>query len=1403
MSTWTQARSVAALLACCAGLVYASAPARADGPVDGALTVAQAQALLSQAHGTTLAPASTATVQGQSVTPTIVADAAEALNSSGTLTSSTIGQAASDGFAVNTADGPLSFMPVGLDPNAQPGTLINGSSMLYADAWPSTDLVVRPDAYGASTWLEIRDPDAPMTYTWDVGVGPSEQFTELDDGGVAITDGSDDPLADADLTAALAADPTFGQGDNAPDDDDASDSQTSTTSTSATTSTTLTSATLTSTTSGAQPTVDTTTTSPTGTSSATATASSASTTQTPTPSAATTTVATASTTTTALTTSQTSSDATTTSTDAETDVDYDTQDDSADVVETAPPTTSTTVGAPTPNDPNPQDTQARANAAETELADAMQQTGGETTLVIEPASAIDANGAPVPTTISIDPDSGTLTITVTPTAQTAYPILVDPSMIAPSDADPAANRHVTTGLSSQIPNYSSSPGGANDYNPFDLDINNPNSPSEDDAGLDPLLTAVIKPTYARLIVPYNCVADNDTTPLTQWIGQAKDAGLKPVITIGNTPTDKNLPCYGPTPLSTSNPGTDTKSGPGAYQTDVKALITLAYGLGVRYFGAWNEPDLLLNGNPNTPGPGYVKPHIAAAYWDEASRAAKLAKCTGCTIMAGELSSYHGSDVGYLESYVNALVSNHNNLGDPLPKVWSIHDYRDLYHDYAGNDPSSAIAQFEQAFTDPSTHQPEFSKIPKPRIWITEAGVNGDYYTANTPLTHHQQSLYARTWLTLPDIPTKGGDYPRVTALFYYSYFDPPPANGQPGPPASSKTDTGLVAPAPDPDYGGYFRRPAYCGLIFDDILPQNNTTANCQGGAPKISLAANGVQPGVTSATITLDVKPNFWPTDYRVDYQEVLNPGSGKPVTISPSGNPPQSDFVTGPPASYVSKGGSISNPIDLKGDQTESVKITGLSKCNASSPITYIYEWRAAATNTQVTGYSVVGDAPTVKTTTVTPTDASGYVQAECAPEATTDAPLITNATSATVALTFTPKGSTSDTYSIEWGTDTTYGQTTPPVSVSADFKSQTDTVTLQNLQPCTTYHYQAMVTNPDSDGGTTYGGDQTFTTPCGTFALYPLATPNALPAGITEGPDGAMWFAEFGALKVGRIAADGTITEYPLPSSSFPGGIATGADGNIWVGDESHGNVDQLDLAQATPGTSDGFTAYPVPTNAPEGIAGGPESIAPGPDGALWFTTGDSINPGEIGRITTTGQITVYPLPDGAMPFDVAFGPGNTLWYLAGNIPGDPGDFVEVGSLNIAEASPGTSDGFTASYAGPSTSVVSITLGPDGNMWLSDDGNNAIDSITPDGVVTQYPIPTPNAFPEGITSGPDGALWFTENNTNAIGEITTTGQITEYPLPAGSTGPNEIAAGPNGTLWFSEQNNNAIGSFTLATP
>ena len=99
--------------------------------------------------------------------------------------------------------------------------------------------------------------------------------------------------------------------------------------------------------------------------------------------------------------------------------------------------------------------------------------------------------------------------------------------------------------------------------------------------------------------------------------------------------------------------------------------------------------------------------------------------------------------------------------------------------------------------------------------------------------------------------------------------------------------------------------------------------------------------------------------------------------------------------------------------------------------------------------------------------------------------------------------------------------------------------------------------------------------------------------------------------------------------------------------------------------------------------------------------------------------------------------------------------------------------------------------ITAGPDGNVWFTEDERQPDRADQPDdGRHHRFPVPTADGGPDGITAGPDGNLWFTETGGDKIGEINpTTHVITEFPIPTAGSGPDGITAGPDGNLWFTE--------------
>ena len=230
---------------------------------------------------------------------------------------------------------------------------------------------------------------------------------------------------------------------------------------------------------------------------------------------------------------------------------------------------------------------------------------------------------------------------------------------------------------------------------------------------------------------------------------------------------------------------------------------------------------------------------------------------------------------------------------------------------------------------------------------------------------------------------------------------------------------------------------------------------------------------------------------------------------------------------------------------------------------------------------------------------------------------------------------------------------------------------------------------------------------------------------------------------------------------------GGITAGPDGNLWF-TEPYANT----IGRIT--TSGVLTEFPVPT------AGTPSRIAAGPDGNLWFT--DPAGQ-KIGRITTAGEITEFSVGTNNDPSDIVAGSDGNLWFTEGYAG-------KIGRITTA--------GAVTQFSVPGDAWVSeIAAGPDGNLWFTELYSNKIDRITTSGVVTVFSVPG-NRTVGGIAAGPDGNLWFTEG-LHGVGRITTAGVVSEFPLPAAVAYGGYLAAGSDGNLWFS--GGNAIGRITTS--
>lgn len=171
------------------------------------------------------------------------------------------------------------------------------------------------------------------------------------------------------------------------------------------------------------------------------------------------------------------------------------------------------------------------------------------------------------------------------------------------------------------------------------------------------------------------------------------------------------------------------------------------------------------------------------------------------------------------------------------------------------------------------------------------------------------------------------------------------------------------------------------------------------------------------------------------------------------------------------------------------------------------------------------------------------------------------------------------------------------------------------------------------------------------------------------IIPGPNNSMWFGEDPgpANYIGNVTMSGTVTEYQVPTFSTNGtggtigGLAVGQDGNVWFTEKVVGIYSKITPLGV-------ITEYGPYSTGPWRF----QRVTTTPDGFLWIAEESTFatTASEIAKVDTLGALVAeYTIPE---PVCVA------------------GIFCGIRGLTT-------------------------TLGPDHNVWFTDEGNDAVGYIT----------------------------------------------------------------------------------------
>ena len=172
-----------------------------------------------------------------------------------------------------------------------------------------------------------------------------------------------------------------------------------------------------------------------------------------------------------------------------------------------------------------------------------------------------------------------------------------------------------------------------------------------------------------------------------------------------------------------------------------------------------------------------------------------------------------------------------------------------------------------------------------------------------------------------------------------------------------------------------------------------------------------------------------------------------------------------------------------------------------------------------------------------------------------------------------------------------------------------------------------------------------------------------------------------------------------------------------------------------------TAGAYTEFPVATGFVI------YDIAAGVDGNLWFTNSDYAFDNRVGRITPSGQVTTFPLPVPSFPRGIAAGPDGAIWFANGGDvgrinPGAPAPSVtritpsfgpDLGGTPITIVGAGFQSGANVSIGGvPSTGVTVV----DSTTITATTGPHVAGTVD---VTVTNPGPSPVTLPGGFFYAP----------------------------------------------------------------
>jgi sugar lactone lactonase YvrE len=305
---------------------------------------------------------------------------------------------------------------------------------------------------------------------------------------------------------------------------------------------------------------------------------------------------------------------------------------------------------------------------------------------------------------------------------------------------------------------------------------------------------------------------------------------------------------------------------------------------------------------------------------------------------------------------------------------------------------------------------------------------------------------------------------------------------------------------------------------------------------------------------------------------------------------------------------------------------------------------------------------------------------------------------------------------------------------------------------------------------------------------------------PTGIAVGPGGNVWVADWGNQRIEEFSESGAFVRQFGSSGSGNGQFArpdvieVDSRGDVWVGDQNNERIQEFTQTGefvakfGTAGSGAGQFSF-----------GWPMGIAADSNGHLWIadTGNNRVQRWQVPGYTPTYVTAVGSAGSGngqfAHPADAAFDASGNMWVADEN-NNRLQEFTAKGEFLKSLGSLGSGNG---QFSRPK----SIAFAANGSFWVADSGNSRLEQLNAQGEFLKAVGSSGSgngqfSGPEGVAIDAKGNLWVSDTYNHRIQELNERGEFIKIVNPAalGAIEPTGIDVS-GGNVWVADWAHNRV--------